>query len=64
VSLALGSIASGRSPLHALCTSERRTSTVRYSAMASRMKATSSSLGCGRAVISLLLSARARAFIP
>jgi len=32
--------------------------TVRYSAMESRMKPISSSLGCGRIVISALLSAR------
>lgn len=56
VSLALGSTARGRNPLQALCTSLRRTSTVRYSAMASRMNRISSSVGCGRAVISELLS--------
>lgn len=58
VSLALGSTARGRSPLQALCTSLRRTSTVKYSAMASRMNWISSSVGCGRAVISELLSVR------
>lgn len=57
VSLALGSTARGRRPLQALCTSLRRTSTVRYSEMASRMNWISFSLGCGRAVISELLSA-------
>ncbi len=58
VSFALGSTARGRSPLQALCTSLRRTSTVRYSEMASRMNWISSSVGCGRVVISELLSAQ------
>ena len=55
---ALGSWARGRMPAQALSTSERRTLTVRYSEMASRMKRTSSSWGRGRSVSPVALSAQ------
>ena len=58
VSAALGSEASGRRPAHVLKTSERRTLTVRYSEIASRMNFTSSSCAWGLSVTGVAVSAQ------